>query len=68
MKKEFPIGRLRLELTKRQKEQIWKATGRRVSALELGLEGERGAAEPADASAPQSPGFRHGVGDEERFP
>ena len=39
-------ARIRLELTECQKEQIRKATGREVNALELGLEGLPEPAEP----------------------
>jgi hypothetical protein len=38
MTEERRKPRIRLELTKRQKEQIRKATGREVTALELRLE------------------------------
>jgi hypothetical protein len=39
--------RIRLELTARLKEQIRKATGRQVNALDLGLQGPPEPAEPA---------------------
>lgn len=39
MTEESPRSRIRLELTKRQKEQIRKATGRTVNSLDLGLQG-----------------------------
>jgi hypothetical protein len=37
---------IQIELTKQQKEQIWQATGRRVSSLELRLQGLPEPAEP----------------------
>jgi hypothetical protein len=43
-----PRTRIRLELTERQKEQIWKATGRTVNSLDLGLEGLPEPAESPD--------------------
>jgi hypothetical protein len=39
MTEESPRSRIRLELTRRQKEQIRKATGRTVNSLDLGLQG-----------------------------
>jgi hypothetical protein len=39
MMEESPRSRIRLELTRRQKEQIRKATGRQVNSLDLGLQG-----------------------------
>jgi hypothetical protein len=36
---EPPRTRIRLELTTGQKEQIRKATGRKVNSLDLGLQG-----------------------------
>jgi hypothetical protein len=39
MMEESPRSRIRLELTRRQKEQIRKATGRTVNSLDLGLQG-----------------------------
>ena len=43
-------ARTRLELTECQKEQIRKATGREVNALELGLQG---LPDPAEPPAPE---------------
>jgi hypothetical protein len=40
--------RIRLKLTERQKEQIRKATGRKVNALDLGLEGLPEPTEPSE--------------------
>src|SRR5439155_25752656 len=48
MRQKPPKARLRLDLTKRQKEQIREATGREVSSLELGLDG---LPEPHEAAA-----------------
>jgi hypothetical protein len=39
MREQPPRSRIRLELTRRQKEQIRKATGRTVNSLDLGLQG-----------------------------
>jgi hypothetical protein len=47
MTEESPRNRIRLELTRRQKEQIRKATGRTVNSLDLGLQGLPDLAEPA---------------------
>jgi hypothetical protein len=44
-------ARIRLELTECQKEQLRKATGREVNALELGLQG---LPEPAEPPAPEA--------------
>jgi hypothetical protein len=55
MRQQFRMSRLRLELTEEQKEQIWQATGRRVTALELGLEGEREPDEPPMLQRPDPP-------------
>ena len=38
MREQPPRTRIRLELTQRQKEQIRKATGRQVNALDLGFQ------------------------------
>jgi hypothetical protein len=49
--------RIRLELTKRQKKQLRKATGRDVQALELRLRGlpepDEGQEEASDADVPE---------------
>jgi hypothetical protein len=39
MMEEPETTRIRLELTERQKEQIRRATGRKVNTLDLGLQG-----------------------------